>query len=86
MFDGIKKSYNSKVGEIVKAEAMENIDDCIMLVNFIMPELRTVLGRQRRDYGLSEDVERFCTLVEVEALNQKMQKLQEKFEKTDRKD
>ena len=60
MLGGIKRGYNSKVVGTVKAEAMGNIDDCIMLVNFIMPELRTVHGRQRRDYGFCEDfVEEF---------------------------
>ena len=30
-------------------------EHCVQLANFIMPVLRTVLARQRRDYGISEE-------------------------------
>ena len=55
MFEKIQNSYNSKVVEVVKNKSLENIDECVMLANLIMPELKTVLGRQRRDYGLSSN-------------------------------
>ena len=34
---------------------LDNKEDAIKLVNLILPELKVVLARQRRDYGLSED-------------------------------
>ena len=55
MLNGIKKSYNEEVVDSVEEKAAEHMNECILLGNLIIPELRIVLGRQRRDYGLSED-------------------------------
>ena len=35
--------------------SQENFQHCVKLANFILPELRIFLARQRRDYGISED-------------------------------
>ena len=54
-FAGVKKSYKPEVVEAIKEASKENIEECIKLANFIIPELRTVLARQRRDYDISEE-------------------------------
>ena len=55
LFEGVKESYNESVVEAVITASQENGDQCVKLANFIIPELRTVLARQRRDYGISEE-------------------------------
>ena len=32
-----------------------DLDECVKLANLVMPEIQKVLGRQRRDYNLSDD-------------------------------
>ena len=55
MFSGVLSSYGEVVVTAIKDAAEENISDCVSLLNLCLPELRTVLARQRRDYGLSQE-------------------------------
>ena len=55
LFDGVLKSYGVNVVNALKEMGQAYKEDCVKLCNFIMPELRTILGRQRRDYGISEE-------------------------------
>ena len=55
MFGGVKMSYGYNVVEAIKETANENMDDAIKLANLILAEMKEVLARQRRDYGISED-------------------------------
>ena len=52
LFEGVKQSYGANVVETVSSFCQEFGDDAVKLVNLLLPELRKVLGRQRRDYGL----------------------------------
>ena len=51
----VKESYTLDVVSTVEDMANEHMQQCIQLANLIMPEARKVLGRQRRDYNLSEE-------------------------------
>ena len=53
--DFVKKSYGEEVLEAVKNIAKKCEKEVISLANLCLPELRTVLARQRRDYGISKD-------------------------------
>ena len=55
MFAGVKKSYGSSVVLAMKLTATDNMDDAIKLANLVLAEMKEVLARQRRDYGISED-------------------------------
>ena len=55
LFDGVKTSYDVDVVAAVKDVAEQNLEQCIELANLIMPEIRIVLGRQRRDYNLCDE-------------------------------
>ena len=55
LFSGVKISYGSSVIKSISETFSEHKDDAVKLVNLILPELKVVLARQRRDYGLSED-------------------------------
>ena len=55
MFKGVKNSYSSEVVAAITDTASKYMDDCIKLCNFILPELKIILGRQRRDYGICQD-------------------------------
>ena len=55
LFNGVKQSYGSSITHAIGEALIENKDDAIKLTNLILPELKVVLARQRRDYGLSED-------------------------------
>lgn len=55
LFRGIIESYNEDVVNVVIENAEEHKSDVVKLANFILPELRTVLARQRKDYGLSDE-------------------------------
>ena len=57
MFDSVKESYGGEVIEVVIQVAKDHIEDAIKLANFIQTGLQIILGRQRRDYGLSEEFE-----------------------------
>ena len=55
LFESVKESYSKSVIEAIEMNSQEHEDHAILLANFIIPELRIVLGRQRRDYGISDD-------------------------------
>ena len=55
--NGVKETYNPKVVDSVVDAANRNLDECVTLANLVMPEIQKVLGRQRRDYNLSDDFE-----------------------------
>ena len=55
MFSGVLAGYGRSVVSAVKEVAAEHMEDCIALVNICFPGMRTVLARQRKDYGLSEE-------------------------------
>ena len=55
LFRGVKDSYGEEVLEAVKNIAKNCEKEVISLANLCLPELRTVLARQRRDYGISEE-------------------------------
>ena len=55
LFDAVKASYSKQVVEAIESVASEYLPECITLCNFILPELKVVLGRQRRDYGISKE-------------------------------
>ena len=55
LLSGVLSSYGDVVVAAIKDAAEENLPDCVSLLNLCLPELRTVLARQRRDYGISED-------------------------------
>ena len=52
LFESVKKSYGVKVVEVVREVAEEQVEDVVILINHMMPELAITLARQRRDYGL----------------------------------
>ena len=54
-FNGVKQSYGNDVLSAVTTVAMEHSEDVVKLANLFLPELRVVLARQRRDYGISDD-------------------------------
>ena len=55
MFKGVKESYGTEVIEVVKSFSVEYGSEAVKLVNLMLPQLRVVLGRQRRDYSLDEE-------------------------------
>ena len=55
LFSGVKKSYGDSVTKVISETVLEHKDDAVKLVNLILPEMKQVLARQRRDYGLSEE-------------------------------
>ena len=54
LFEGVKSSYGTNVIDVVKSFSAEFGEEGISLVNFMLPKLRQVLGRQRRDYCLDQ--------------------------------
>ena len=57
LFKSVKKSYGEKVVDLVREVGEEHVEDVVLLVNHMLPELATTLARQWRDYGL--DTENF---------------------------
>ena len=55
LFSGVLAGYGDSVVLAVKEVAQEHMEDCLALVNICLPRMQTVLARQRRDYGLSEE-------------------------------
>ena len=55
LFSGVLAGYGTSVVSAVKEIAQEHMEDCITLVNIFFPGMQTVLARQRRDYGISEE-------------------------------
>ena len=54
MLKGVKESYGSEVLDSVTSMAKEFKVEVLKLVKLMTPELREVLARQRRDYGIDE--------------------------------
>ena len=54
LFSHVKESYGVNIVDSVKAFAEDYGEEGVKLVNMMLPELRKVLGRQRRDYCLDE--------------------------------
>ena len=55
LFTQVKESYRMSVIEAVIQVANEFQEETLAFANFVRPELRTVLARQRRDYGLDDE-------------------------------
>ena len=55
MFKSVKESYGTDVLDMVTKIAHEHSGDVVKLANLMIPGLRTVLARQRRDYGISDE-------------------------------
>ena len=51
----MKESYSKCCVETIIECSREHEEHCVKLANFIIPELRVVLARQRRDYGIGEE-------------------------------
>jgi hypothetical protein len=64
LFEGVKKSYGLSVIDALIALKEQYAEDAVKLANLMRSQLRVVLGRQRRDYGL--DQEAFPTQFPVE--------------------
>ena len=65
LFDGVKASYKEEVLCVVSRVANEHKEEVLKLGEGMLPYLRTVLARQRRDYGIDE--ERFPSQYPVES-------------------
>ena len=57
LFEEVKKSYSVNVLKMVTEVAQHQVEDVLILINHMLTELGTTMGRQRRDYGL--DLEQF---------------------------
>ena len=55
LFSAVKKSYGEKVVEVVKEVGEEQVEDVVILINHMLPELAATLAPQRRDYGLDAE-------------------------------
>ena len=55
MLKGVKKSYGTEVLDSVTSMAKEFKVEVLKLVKLMTPELREVLARQCRDYGIDEE-------------------------------
>ena len=55
LFQDVKDSYGRGVMKVVTDFASGYGEDAVKLVNLMLPQLRQVLGRQRRDYCLDEE-------------------------------
>ena len=69
LFTGVKKSYGEEVLHSVTEVAAEHKGEVVQLINFMIPELKTVLARQRRDYGIDEELFPVQYPVEKQAAN-----------------
>ena len=52
---GVKESYNVNVVNAVEDMSNTHMQQCIDQANLIIPELKVVLDRRRRNYGISDD-------------------------------
>ena len=64
LFTGVKLSYGEKVLQATIDVAQEHAEDVVLLINHMLPEMATILARQRRDYGI--DPENFPVQFPVE--------------------
>ena len=55
LFSGVKSTYGMEVVETVIDVANECKGEIVNLTNLMMPELKTVVARQRRDSGIDEE-------------------------------
>ena len=55
LFAAVKESYGGKVLTAVTDMAEEHKEEVIKLTMLMLPELKIVLARQRRDYGIDEE-------------------------------
>ena len=55
LFSGVKEDYGKEMLKAVSDLAEDHIDDVRKLTNLMLPELQTVLARQRKDYGINQD-------------------------------
>ena len=77
LFDNVKEQYGMAVVESVIETAKEYMDEVVMVANFTMEELRIVLARQRRDYGIAEDypvAKQASNIVDVIVENMEMER------------
>ena len=65
LFEGVKASYKEEVLCVVSRVANEHEEEVLKPGEGMLPYLRTVLARQRRDCGIDE--ERFPSLYPVES-------------------
>ena len=65
LFEGVKASYKEEVLCVVSRVANEHKEEVLKPGEGMLPYLRTVLARQRRDYGIDE--ERFPSQYPVES-------------------
>ena len=55
LFLGVKENYKEEVLNAVSELAAEHIEEVRKLTNLMLPEMQTVLARQRKDYGIDEE-------------------------------
>ena len=55
MFCGVKKSYGEAVLESVIEAAGEHTEEVLKPINIFLPEMKTMLSRQRRDYNMDQE-------------------------------
>ena len=57
LFDNVVDGYKEHVVNSLQSVLQDNMEEAIKLGNFMMPDLKETLARQRRDYDLSEEFE-----------------------------
>ena len=57
LFDNVVDGYKEHVVNSLQSVLQDNMEEAIKLGNFMMPDLRETLARQRRDDDLSEEFE-----------------------------
>ena len=69
LFTRVKKSYGENVLQTVSDVAWEHKEEVVKVINLMLPELKTVLARQRRDYAIDEELFPTQYPVEEQAAN-----------------
>ena len=54
LFEEVKSSYGKEVVEVMREVAEDHMEDVVLLIKHMLPEMATTLARQRWDYGLDE--------------------------------
>ncbi|QQP38065.1 Hypothetical protein FKW44_018543 [Caligus rogercresseyi] len=67
--NSVKKTYTEEVLNSVSDVAAEHLDEVKKLTDLMLPHLKTVLARQRRDYGIDEETFPMVYLVSEQASN-----------------
>ena len=57
LFEAVKEGYKGHVVSSLQTVLKDNMAEAIKLGNFMLPDMRTTLARQRRDYGVSDEFE-----------------------------